>query len=272
MDRLTIPSLVACVALAILPAAVMADHREADDRPPTPFGEFAERAYAWVAHWVEDPTTEIAQGHGSLGGVSLADELRYVVPDGCYLSSYGAYWGLASTLLALGQAPDRAALDVERGRFREELSRTVRLVEADRLRCAEAALEQEPGPVETASPPGAASPPAGASLIELHADATLRFIGEDGEPVSAISVVPGETLRIRVDNTAGFEHSFFIGTEEELSGPRATTDVGIDPWTSGTRELTWNVPEDSGGLMFGCTVPGHFPLMHGDVVIAGASS
>jgi hypothetical protein len=84
--------------------------------------------------------------------------------------------------------------------------------------------------------------------------------------------VPGETLLIRVDNTAGFEHSFFIGTEDELSLPMATTDVGIDTWTSGTRELLWTVPGDPSGLAFGCTVPGHFPVMHGRIVLAGVPS
>jgi azurin len=44
--------------------------------------------------------------------------------------------------------------------------------------------------------------------------------------------------------------------------------VGIAARTSGTRELAWTVPEDLSGLMFGCTVPGHFALMHGDIVVA----
>jgi uncharacterized cupredoxin-like copper-binding protein len=117
-----------------------------------------------------------------------------------------------------------------------------------------------------------ASPPPRDSIVEVQATPALWFVDEAGERVDAISVIPGETLLIRVDNTAGFEHSFFIGTEEELSHPQATTDVGIDTWTSGTRELTWPVPDDPGGLMFGCTVPGHFQLMHGDIVVAGTSS
>jgi hypothetical protein len=209
---------------------------------------------------------EIREGHGALAAFSLSEGLRYVVPDGCYLGSYGAWWGLVPTLLAISAGPDIASKDIATGRFREELARAVRLTEEDAERCAEATR----GDVEREGP--LASPPPYDSIVEVQATPALWFVDQAGERVDAISVIPGETLLIRVDNTAGFDHSFFIGTEEELSQPQATTDVGIDVWTSGTRELTWTVPDDPGGLMFGCTVPGHFQLMHGDIVVADASS
>jgi hypothetical protein len=99
-------------------------------------------------------------------------------------------------------------------------------------------------------------------IIELEADAALRFMA-DGEQVRDIPVVPGESVRISIENIAGFEHSFWIGTDAELSEPGATTDVGIAAWSEGVRELAWTVPDDVDGLMFGCTVPGHYPLMNG---------
>ena len=265
MRRSRIGCLALGFALTLTPATAIAEHRVADERPTTPYDEYREVVPDRLRHWIDDPTLEILEGHGALAAISLADELRSVVPDGCYLGSYGAWWGLVPTLLAISAGPDIASKDIATGRFREELARAVRLTEEDAERCAMAAgvdVEQE-GPL--------ASLPPYDSVVELEADATLRFIGEDGEPVSAISVVPGETLLIRVDNTAGFEHSFFIGTEEELSEPQATTDVGIEAWSSGTRVLAWTVPDDPSGLMFGCTVPGHFPVMHGRIVLATSS-
>ncbi len=107
-----------------------------------------------------------------------------------------------------------------------------------------------------------ATPPIDARVIELEADAALRFL-QDGEEVRDIPVVPGETILLRIDNTAGFDHSFYIGTDEELSVMAGTTATGIPDWSSGVRELTWVVPDDISGLRFGCTVPGHYALMYG---------
>ncbi len=84
-----------------------------------------------------------------------------------------------------------------------------------------------------------------------------------GQPVSDIPVTPGETIIFEVDNTAGFEHNLWIGTDAELSGPYATTDVGIDTWTTGVESVEWVVPADVSGLKFGCTVPGHYFTMQG---------
>ena len=52
-------------------------------------------------------------------------------------------------------------------------------------------------------------------------------------------------------------------SEQELMEPAGATDTGIEMWTEGVRELEWNVPDDVSVLMFGCTVPGHFAVMHG---------
>ena len=103
-------------------------------------------------------------------------------------------------------------------------------------------------------------------VIELQADAALRFLQGD-EPVPEIAVVPGETVVFRIDNTAGFAHNFWIGTDDELMVPNGATDVGIPDWDSGVQELEWVVPDDLTGLRFGCTVPGHYTLMQGDFTI-----
>jgi hypothetical protein len=100
-------------------------------------------------------------------------------------------------------------------------------------------------------------------VVEIEATAALQFVDEGGELIGWIDVSPGETVVFRVHNTAGFQHSFYIGTESELHEPEGTTDTGIGTFTSGVRELEWIVPDDVAGLMFGCTVPGHFTPMHG---------
>lgn len=100
-------------------------------------------------------------------------------------------------------------------------------------------------------------------VVELEADAALRFL-QDGQPVSEIAVTPGETVVFRIDNTAGFAHNFWIGTDEELMVVNGATSVGIPDWDSGVQELEWVVPDDLTGLRFACTVPGHYTLMQGD--------
>jgi uncharacterized cupredoxin-like copper-binding protein len=114
------------------------------------------------------------------------------------------------------------------------------------------ASAQEPSPGPAAAP----------RVIEIKATGALQFL-QDGERVQDIPVVPGETVLFRVRNKAGFDHSFYIGTDDELSVPNATTDVGIPTWMRGVRELTWTVPADITGLGFGCTVPGHYALEQG---------
>jgi uncharacterized cupredoxin-like copper-binding protein len=132
---------------------------------------------------------------------------------------------------------------------------------------AENAAAEEPVAEEPAPEEPAAAPPATASgeprVIDLVAEAALRFTDPSGEQLREIPVTPGETVVFRVDNTAGFAHNFYIGTDAELSVPSATTDVGIPDWDSGVQEVEWVVPEDITDLKFGCTVPGHYTLMQG---------
>lgn len=128
-------------------------------------------------------------------------------------------------------------------------------------------------PAVPGEPVATAAPVSGEPrVIELQADSALRFTDPSGQPVNEIAVTPGETILFRVDNTAGFTHNLFIGQESELSAPSATTDVGIPDWETGVQELEWVVPEDISGLMFACTVPGHFFTMQGSFVLAEAGA
>ena len=106
--------------------------------------------------------------------------------------------------------------------------------------------------------------------VNLLANAALQFTDEGGTIVNAIPVTPGETIEFVIDNTAGFEHNFYIGPAEDLQGPYAETDVGIPAWESGVQTIIWTVPEEGAEvLQFACTVPGHYTPMHGNFQIQG---
>ena len=128
-----------------------------------------------------------------------------------------------------------------------------------------------PAPVDATA---TTAPVAGGSsdaprVVRLEATSSLQFTDESGAVVSQIAVVPGETIEFVVNNSAGFDHNFWIGTPDVLSVPNAETDVGIPTWQSGEQTVTWTVPDDGGALQFACTVPGHYTTMHGDIVIQG---
>jgi uncharacterized cupredoxin-like copper-binding protein len=125
-------------------------------------------------------------------------------------------------------------------------------------------MDHGAAPADTAAASTAPVAPAGeARVIELVATGALQFTDPAGNQVRDIPVTPGETITFRIDNTAGFDHNFYIGTDEQLIAPSATTEVGIPTWQTGVQELTWVVPADISGLKFGCTVPGHYALMQG---------
>ena len=124
-------------------------------------------------------------------------------------------------------------------------------------------------PAAGSAAPGEPVAPSGeARVIDLVATGALQFTDPAGTQVRDIPVTPGETITFRIDNTAGFDHNFYIGTDEQLIVPAGTTEVGIPTWQTGVQELTWVVPADITGLKFGCTVPGHYALMQGTFSVA----
>jgi hypothetical protein len=125
------------------------------------------------------------------------------------------------------------------------------------------AVPSEAGSATPTGEPSSPAPsePTEARVIELEATNAIRFV-QDGAQLTDIPVRPGETVRFRVDNTAGFPHNFMIGTDAQLSSA-ASGLPGIPDWSQGVQELEWTVAADIGGLKFGCTVPGHYSLMQG---------
>lgn len=115
-----------------------------------------------------------------------------------------------------------------------------------------------------------------ARTIEVRQLDTRRF-----DPAE-IQVKPGETVTIRVTNTATGLHEFFLGDqkaqddhEKEMSamgsGEMKMADEGnrlfVEPGE--TKELTWTFP-DKGSVEFGCHMPTHYAAgMEGEVTVSG---
>ena len=105
--------------------------------------------------------------------------------------------------------------------------------------------------------------------VFIEATSSIQFVDENGNQLTQIDAVEGETIEFVVDNTAGFDHNFYIGLQDVLSQPSATTPVGIPTWQSGVETLTWTVEQGDQPLQFACTVPGHYATMNADIVIQG---
>lgn len=124
-----------------------------------------------------------------------------------------------------------------------------------------------PGPSATPSAGSSAEP--GGRVIELELNAALQIL-QGGVQVKDIPVTPGETIVFRIVNTAGYDHNFLIGTDQDLMTNNVAALVGIPTWKDAEpREFSWLVPDDVTGLKYGCTVPGHYMLMQGVFSVAG---
>lgn len=118
-----------------------------------------------------------------------------------------------------------------------------------------------PGPLPSA-------PPAAGRVIELEMTSAMQ-IHQDGVQITELNVAIGETITFRIENTAGFDHNFFIGPDERLAVDDVDGLPGIPTYIEGVGEFTWVVPENAGEMYFGCTVPGHYQLMNGTFVVGG---
>ena len=105
--------------------------------------------------------------------------------------------------------------------------------------------------------------------IFIEATSSIQFVDENGNQLTQIDAVEGETIEFVIDNTAGFDHNFYIGPQDVVSQASATTPLGIPTWQSGVETLTWTVEPGDQPLQFACTVPGHYATMNADIVIQG---
>ncbi len=114
-----------------------------------------------------------------------------------------------------------------------------------------------------ASPGAAAAASAAVTTVTLDLTGSLSITDENGTPVTTIDAKVGDTLHFVVDNVAGFAHNFFIGPADALAQNQVGDLPGIPDWTSGIQEFDYVVTADTTNMEFACTVPGHYPLMHG---------
>ena len=125
-----------------------------------------------------------------------------------------------------------------------------------------------PAPAATPASASASSSPAGAAgrTIDLDENGALQ-ITQDGQPVTDLTVKEGETIHFRISNSAAFDHDFYIGTADQLSQGQVDGLPGVPAFASGTQEFDYTVTAATAGLQFGCTVPGHYQLMHGTFTV-----
>jgi hypothetical protein len=119
------------------------------------------------------------------------------------------------------------------------------------------------------SPSGGTSPgasPGGGEAIELVETATLQ-IQQDGQTVDSLTVQQGQTYVFRITNEAGLAHNFYIGPPDRLAANDVSGLTGIPDFTEGTEEFEYTVDEETASLEFACTVPGHYPSMHGTFTV-----
>jgi mono/diheme cytochrome c family protein/uncharacterized cupredoxin-like copper-binding protein len=119
-------------------------------------------------------------------------------------------------------------------------------------------------PVES---PGTADNP---RVVEVHAKG-VKWVDPAGQPLTAISVVDGETIEFHIVNDDGFPHNFHIGGAAELSTATDQTDLpGVDNFASGTQTFTYTVEALPDQPQFACTVPGHYSSMNGSLAVVDA--
>jgi mono/diheme cytochrome c family protein/uncharacterized cupredoxin-like copper-binding protein len=119
------------------------------------------------------------------------------------------------------------------------------------------------GGTPTITNPGTAARPRVIKVIET---ATLEITDDKGAKLTAIPVKKGETVRFQVENSAGFAHNFYVGTEADLQANARANLKGVPDFNSGTKEFTMTFDSDQ-KLQFACIVPGHYGPMHGDIQV-----
>ena len=126
---------------------------------------------------------------------------------------------------------------------------------------------ESPAASEPAESPEASdgTAPSG-QVIELELTADLH-IHQNGQPVDNLTVKNGETVHFRITNTAPFQHDFYIGPGDLLGQNLVAGLPGLASFDAGTQEFDYTVTADAANLQWGCSLPGHYPNMHGTFTV-----
>jgi uncharacterized cupredoxin-like copper-binding protein len=103
---------------------------------------------------------------------------------------------------------------------------------------------------------------------------TIRIHFSHFDPTQ-IDVEPGQTIRFVVENTDPIDHEFIVGDEEVQRVHEVGSEAHHAPRpgeisipAGETVVTTYTFPEQTGGLLFGCHLPGHYTYgMHGVIRI-----
>ena len=78
------------------------------------------------------------------------------------------------------------------------------------------AVTAAPATPAAAVTPDTVTPAPAVRIIDIEATGALELLDQAGAALRTISVTPGEQLLFRVSNTAGYQHSFWIGPRDRL--------------------------------------------------------
>jgi len=127
-----------------------------------------------------------------------------------------------------------------------------------------------------ASPAGTPVPsveiPPNATVIELSIPTGGSGRGSsgfeaDGRRVESVNVKAGRPYVFRITNTLVFGHNFFIGDAKDLAAREYDSLTGVHSWSEGVREVVYTFEPDGPPVQFACTLAGHYPRMHADIVV-----
>ena len=121
-----------------------------------------------------------------------------------------------------------------------------------------------PAPV---SSPGTVDHP---RIIEIQGTDRVQWVDPaTGQPLSALSIVPGETVEFHIVNNSSVAHNFKIGSATELSSaPDPNPLPGVEDFSGATKTFTYTFDTIPQQPQFACTVPGHYPTMHINLLVA----
>lgn len=125
------------------------------------------------------------------------------------------------------------------------------------------------GPPATPAPitsPGTVDSP---RVIEIEGAAIPQWVDPAShQPVTAMSIVQGETVEFHIINKSTTLHNFHIGSAAELStAPEINALPGVDTFMNGTQTFTYTFETIPQQPEFACTVPGHYATMNGDLLV-----
>jgi mono/diheme cytochrome c family protein len=120
----------------------------------------------------------------------------------------------------------------------------------------------------TAAPvtsPGTAANP---RVIDIQGTDQLKWVDPTtGQQITALSIVPGETVEFKVNVNSAVAHSFHIGSAADLSAATEPSDLpGLAAFANQTQTFTYtfdNIPDQP---QFACTILGHYQAMHVDLI------